>query len=259
MPLLSDRSVLEERATPDDLRRPSVKPLPRLRQLREQNLIVIGGGRGTGKSTLARYCTSSTAASMASAQRWRRRTPCTHAGRERSGAHGARAKRHDLPIIDDIHCSCSTSRAVLPPPGWVGTFAVQHALEADKRVVFFLSTVYLPMQRPARARTADPPFTRRLQVLRLPLPCTWRRPSTLNHVFRCAKRCKLRTTISSVVRHQNASPPASTSGHPAHTSPRRQRQPREIASPDDLARRPDRQPEGQHHHAAGKRRAGRNN
>ncbi|HRW49019.1 MAG: AAA family ATPase [Caldilinea sp.] len=200
--------------TPDDLspsQREAVAMIERL--LEEQNLIVIRGGRGTGKSTLARYLHEQHGGGVIGIREMLEASDTVHPMQVENAFLALMVRelaRHDLLIIDDIHLLLLHFHGQFyPRAGLVeGTFATfaAYVFEADKRVVF-LADGHLPDALTSRAFSQQiPPFTAgdyEYFGYRF-LPVHLASAIDFNHVFRFARQLDVHQmrTISSVVRHQ---------------------------------------------------------
>ncbi len=200
--------------TPDDLspsQREAVAIIERL--LQEQNLIIIRGGRGTGKSTLARYLHEQHGGGVVGIREMLEATDTVHPLQVENAFLSLMVRelaRHDLLIIDDVHLLLQLFLAQFyPRSGLVeATFATlaAYVLDADKRVVFLVDG-HLPQALSSRAFAQQiPPFTAgdyEYFGYRF-LPVELASAIDFNHVFRFARQLDVHQmrTISSYVRHQ---------------------------------------------------------
>ena len=199
--------------TPDDLspsQREAVAIIERL--LHDQNLIIIRGGRGTGKSTLARYLHEQHGGGVIGIREMLEATDTVHPLQVENAFLALMVRelaRHDLLFIDDVHLLLLLFHGQFYPRAGLaeGTFATlaAYVLDADKRVVFLVDG-HLPAALTSRAFAQQiPPFTAgdyEFFGYRF-LPVELASAIDYNHVFRFTRQLDVHQmrTVSAFVRN----------------------------------------------------------
>lgn len=202
--------------TPDDLSPSQREAVAMIEQLlREQNLIIIRGGRGMGKSTIARYLHEKHGGGLVGIREMVEASDTVHPLQVENAFLSLMVRemaRHDLLVVDDIHLLLQHFHGQFyPRAGLVeATFATlaAYVLGADKRVVI-LTDGHLPDALTSRSFSQHiPPFTAgdyEYFGYRF-LPVHLASAIDFNHVFRFARQLdghQMRT-ISLYVRNQSS-------------------------------------------------------